>query len=203
MKRKEVDTVAPWIYGSDESDVETNEPKQKKRKLNELDDALNVNYNNDEDELLKDIPFTNQELEKEYDEEAFMDKLSKHLQEKHDDSDINVEHKEISALDILTMDEEELNKIMPINDDKVNNNQITNHGFRYIPTFKKKRTDNYKKRRTQYKYKRSKSVKYSEVPELYKSHNKKSLKNPSIKNPRNSNKSMKKHKKSKKITKNQ
>eukprot|EP01084_Bolivina_argentea_P059706 109063_1 len=164
MKRKRDDAVAAFIDDSDESDViETNEPTQKKPKLNELDDTLNqINDNYDYKELLKEIPFTNDELEGEYDEETFMDKLSTYLEQKYDnDSDNNTDNinnnKQISTLDILTMDENQLNKIMPVTD-----NEVNNYKFKYLPTFEN--NVNQSKRKNK---KRNKN-KYYKVPQLNK-----------------------------------
>ena len=88
-----------------------------------------LNDDQDETELFKDIPFTEKELEDDYDEEEFMDKLSTYLEQKYGDNDDidyfddNHNHNkddkassnQLSPFEILTMKEEELNEIMPIN----------------------------------------------------------------------------------------
>ena len=155
-----------------------------------MDDDQSLN--DDESDLLKNIPFTEKELEEDdYDEEAFMDKLSKYLEQKYqdedkgNDDDDNDKDNKLSGLDIFTMKEEELNEIMPIDESEISNQ------FRYIPTFqneneakqesKSKRNNNRNKRRKN---------KYYKVP-LPKTDNKNKRKSKSKRNNKNQNKTTK------------
>ena len=125
------------------------------------------------------MPFTQKELQDDYEEDQFMDKLSKYLEQKYgDDDDIDYfndnqnnedtkndqSSNKLSALEILTMKEDELNKIMPINDNELidDEDKLNAHSsFKYIPTFSN--TRNNKKRS-----KKRKKIQYSTVPKLHK-----------------------------------
>ena len=136
---------------------------------------------NDEDEnqLLKDIPFTEKELEEDYDEDQFMDKLSKYLEQKYGDDNEDIDYFEedmntninnhnqessntkLSGFEILTMKEDELNKIMPINDTEFidDSDKLNQSSFKYIPNL----SNNGNKQRNK---KRKKSNKYFKVPTI-------------------------------------
>merc|ERR1711879_1083449 len=96
------------------------EPPKKKRKTNKGHKAVHIDPTpkrlnvEDEDGILEDIPFTAQELEGEYDEESFMEKLNGYFQSKYGkelDDHIDDYPKEgdkvdihrVSAVDIFTM----------------------------------------------------------------------------------------------------
>eukprot|EP01084_Bolivina_argentea_P094039 169069_1 len=133
--------------------------QQKKRKLDNetFMDELEKN------ELLKDIPFSTQELEEdEYDEELFMEKLSKHLEMKYDDDVKDATNTELSALDILTMDEKELDKLMPIHNDDIEQPIDIDSGFRYLPTFGSNSNSDTKPKR---KRKKRNANRYYKVPQ--------------------------------------
>lgn len=149
----------------------------RKRKLDEsILKKPNIN-DEDENELLKDIPFTEKELEEDYDEDEFMDKLQKYLDQKYADNDQDIDYLEedintnennkkppskLSAFEILTMKEDELNKIMPINDSELidDTDKLNQHSFKYIPTFSNDGNSNKRSK------KRRKNNKYFKVPKL-------------------------------------
>jgi len=102
--------------------------------------------------------------------------LSKYLEQKYGDNDddiddidyiqedINTNNKEsaskLSAFEILTMKEDELNKIMPINDTElIDDEDKLKESFKYIPNFS--HNGNNKKRS-----KKKKSNKYFKVPKI-------------------------------------
>merc|ERR1712228_63360 len=134
------------------------EPNQKKRKLSNI---LNLEIGDKDKELLNNMPFTEKELEEsDYDETEFMDKLSSYLEKKYDDDndddneleddDIDLNKQQLSMLDIFTMKEEELNKIMPIDD--------------CIDTLQSKKTEKVNKRKT----KNRKKKQYRKPPRISK-----------------------------------
>ena len=127
----------------------------------------------DEDGILDDIPFTAQELEGEYDEEVFMNKLDSYFQSKYgEESVIEDENEErpssdtvdihaVSAVDIFTMNEDDLDRVFPLNDnessppesksdEKPKGKQSTKrrrkrnrkqNGYRKVPTASKSKSD--------------------------------------------------------------
>ena len=92
-----------------------------------MNDILGEEFGEAEKRILDELPFTEKELESDFDETGFMDKLSTYLEKKYEDDedlenkdDIEFQDNQLSMLDILTMKEEELDKIMPVDDRNVN-----------------------------------------------------------------------------------